>query len=486
MPLTVDFDPDLNGWYFENWGETSEFSWDLFRDSYLGINPTHNCVQAPLDCAFYEIFKNCGAGGNCGGVSLLALALFRYGGYMGFCSPASFYTGGNGPDRADLHRAINLLQARQFSVSGIENFLDVVDAGNLNNAEAVYAKVEEGLGSGNYAVLSLANGVFGDAAHTVIPYDCYSSGGTKYLEIWDPNFPADDNPGHYGGVNARMVINGPTDWEYFPNPGVADPSPYPYRGSNLGWCFAIPMSLILMKDRHPFTLDLVFDALQTAFLSGPGTAIAQISDDEGHTYYKTEKAAHLLRSDIETDPAKRLKGVVRWPWFGRTAGISQPGDLFFIRGSASRSPLKFTISGGNYEFTHFKGRDMIAVESRASRQGKDEIRITTDPMGLKQAVEIKPIGAERTVNLRAVRADESPGVWKSVELRNARLSKNSLRIQLMGVLDDVSVEGTRKKVEFSLTLQERKNKRITAKQYRKVSTETSKPFVLRLKQKAKD
>jgi hypothetical protein len=138
MSITDTFDPDRNGWIFENWGETSELSWDLFRRTYIGINPTHDCVEAPLDCAFYEIFKNCAAGGNCGGMSLLALAMFKHGGWMGFCGPANFYSGVNQPDRTDLYEAINILQSRQFSASGIENFMDVVDSGNLNNAISAY------------------------------------------------------------------------------------------------------------------------------------------------------------------------------------------------------------------------------------------------------------------------------------------------------------------------------------------------------------
>lgn len=89
MPLTMDFDPIVNGWNFQNW-EASSFDWDLFRDAYLGINPTHDCVQAPLDCAFFEIFKNCAQGGNCGGMSLLSLALFKYGGFMGFARRRDF------------------------------------------------------------------------------------------------------------------------------------------------------------------------------------------------------------------------------------------------------------------------------------------------------------------------------------------------------------------------------------------------------------
>ena len=58
MSITDTFDTSRNGWIFENWGETSTFSWDLFRRTYIGINPTQDCIEAPLDCAFYEIFKN--------------------------------------------------------------------------------------------------------------------------------------------------------------------------------------------------------------------------------------------------------------------------------------------------------------------------------------------------------------------------------------------------------------------------------------------
>src|SRR2546421_380588 len=132
MSITSEFDPVVNGFYFENWGEANDFSWDLYTRTYLAINPTQDCVEVPLDCAFYEIFKSCASNGNCGGMSMLALALYKFGGFLGFCSPANFYTGdivgvgssGNytGPDRTDLHQAINIMQARQFSAPGIQNF----------------------------------------------------------------------------------------------------------------------------------------------------------------------------------------------------------------------------------------------------------------------------------------------------------------------------------------------------------------------------
>jgi hypothetical protein len=282
-----------------------------------------------------------------------------------------------------------------------------------------------------------------------------------------------------------MVIHGPTDWEYFPNPLHPNPAPYPYRGSNMGWCFAVPMSLVLPKDRHPFTLDLVFDALQTAFLSGPGAAISQISDEEGRTFYKTEKMVHLQRSDIEADPVKRLKGVIRWPWYGGTGKRNQPGELYFIRGAASRSPLIFTVSGTDYSFIHFKGRNMIALEGRSEQRLKDVIRIVPTPHDLHQTVEIMTVGGSRKVNLRAVRADKERGVWKSVQIKEAKLKHAAMRIKLVGALDDVQVEGIGNKVGFDLKIQERKNRKVAAKQYRNIIADVSRPFSIRSKKKIK-
>jgi hypothetical protein len=196
VALADEFDPAVDGWYFSNWCETlsnpdcdgscvgsCDFTWDLYRQAYLGINPTRDCVEAPLDCLYYdESFKNCAEGGNCGGISLLALALFKYGGYMGFCSPANFYAGTVGPDRDDLHQAINILQARC-------------------------------LAKGDYPVLSIANSFYGADAHTVIPYRVEEnpSGyppGTKIMYIWDPNHPYDDDPDHYleFGSGFRVVL----------------------------------------------------------------------------------------------------------------------------------------------------------------------------------------------------------------------------------------------------------------------------------------
>ena len=54
------------------------------------------------------------------------------------------------------------MQARQFSAPGIQNFLDIVKAGQLNDGVAAWQRVKSGLDSGDYCMVSLATGLFGD------------------------------------------------------------------------------------------------------------------------------------------------------------------------------------------------------------------------------------------------------------------------------------------------------------------------------------
>ncbi|MFC2095803.1 hypothetical protein ACFLSW_05145 [Candidatus Bipolaricaulota bacterium] len=420
VALAEEFDPATDGWYFSNWTEVSpncvgscDFTWDLYRQTYLGINPTHNCVEAPLDCAYYEIFKNCAEGGNCGGISLLALALFKYGGYMGFCSPANFYTGTVSPDRDDLHQTINILQARQFSAAGIENFLDLVGAGDLNNAERAFKEVKECLAKGDYPVLSIANSFSGADAHTVIPYRIEEnpSGyppGTKIMYIWDSNHPYDDDPDHYADWNPanRLVISGMYTWTY-----TSGSTAYSGSGWDAAWCFCIPMSKVLHKSRQPMALDLVFDALLTVFISGPsGTAIAQIEDDKGHRLFKPTNGQVPSEIEWETDEGVRLQGAFRWPWVRNTAPDSP--ELFFIHqpDSGEESGISFTIDGASYRLLLLSEGNLFELAGTSAGPARDVIRLFgTDS---SPYLEITTSSAQRTLTLRQLQINRGSATWR--------------------------------------------------------------------------
>ncbi len=466
MPVTAVFDPAKDGWYFSNWGETGahcigscDFEWDLYRKVYLGINPNHDCAEAPLDCAFYEIFKGCAAQGNCGGMSLLGLAIFKYGGYMGFCSPANFYTGTVAPDREDLHRAINIFQARQFSAPGIQNFIDVVAAGQLNNADAAFKKIKAELGNGDYAVLSLATGMFGDNAHTVIPYAVdESSSGTKLIRVWDPNYPYDDYAGYYTSGNNRLTIHSAFDWEYKQGFGTSKPG-YEYKGTNNGWCFAVPMSVVLHKARHPMTLDILFDALTTAFLHGPGAAITQIEDDEGHRFYAADTDAHMGRSEIETSPVHGMPWAVRWPWYAAAPLGQPPGELYFLRRPPGVGALKLTLRGSDYTLLHSQAGNLVQVAARGGARARDTLTIT-GLSGDAQSLELHTSGAKRSYTVQQLRSFARDGGWRAINLSNARLSAGGLHVQTLGDLQVAQVTGVERHVAFELELQQYRQKEL--------------------------
>ena len=431
MAIQSVFDPGRDGWFFENWGEAADFDWSLYRRTYLAINPTEDPVAAPLDSAFFQIFKSCAAQGNCGGMSLLAVALFKYGGYMGYGSPASFYTGINGPDRADLHEAINIMQARQFSAAGIRNFLDVVKAGELNDGVAAFKRIQSGLASGDYCVLSLSNGLFGDAAHTIIPFSATESGGTRTLLVWNSNRPFDVFPTHYNGVGNRITITSPTSWRYDQGFGGTV-----YDGSNNGWFFAIPTSLIIHKGRQPISPGFVLTGVTTLFVSGTGAAVTQIEDDDGNRLY-TSNTRHSGYGDRELDSMRQVEGVVRWPWAGGLPG-EPPGELFFIERAPGSSPLSVSVSGDAYQVLHL-GTDHLTrlTASAVGKVVKDKVRLHTS-FDDDHTVDMETRADQRDVSMEFQRQGE-PGTWKGVRLQNTISPRDQLQLRVPVSFDTIDV-----------------------------------------------
>lgn len=432
MAIQTEFDPSLDGWFFENWGEATDFDWSLYRRTYVAINPSDDPSASPEDSAFFQIFKSCASKGNCGGMSLLAVALFRYGGYMGYGSPANFYTGVKSPDRADLHQAINIMQARQFSMAGIRNFLDVSKANQLNDGVAAFKRIQSGLASGDYCLLSLSNGVFGDAAHTIIPYRAWESGGTQSLLVWNSNRPFDAYPTHYNGVNNRIDINPSSNsWRYDQGFGGTV-----YDSSNNGWFFAIPTSLIIHKGRHPMSLGFGLTALTTLFVRGTGAAVTQIEDDEGNRLY-TNDTRHAGYRDREMDPMRRVDGVAPWPWAGGLPG-EPPGELFFIERPAGSAPLSISIEGDDYQLFHM-GEDHLTRLRVASvgEMAKDTVRLSTSVDG-EQTVDVETQTTQREVGMQHLRADR-PGTWKGIRLNDTIDAGDRLQMRAPVSLETVDL-----------------------------------------------
>lgn len=469
------FDPKKDGWYFENWGEkgdycigSCDFSWDLFRRTYLGIYPNNDAGAAPLDVTFYEIFKNCASQGNCGGMSVLALALFKYGGYLGFCSPASFYTGTKSPDREDLHRALNIIQARQFSYSGISRYIQAVDHDNLEDPDAAFSNVEVELGKGDYPVLWISTDSFGDAAHTVIPYKIEQKGVQKIMYIWDSNFPYDDNPTRYdSNTDNKLTISPPVgNWSYTSGANHYGPG---------GWCLCVPMSDILKKSRNPFALDTISRALRTLFVGGPGAAVSQVTNGEGKHLYKLEKDVQLSWADLERDPAKRIQGLVRWPWLGNMAHGSLPGELYFMSiRPGQKSDLEVTISGTQYKAVFHQQGNLIEITADSTTRSKDTIRFSNISMP-NQTLEISTLAPQKRMTIRQLRTDIRRKNYRQFEIKNMTLeSRAATNIRIIGDLEGIEVSSSQQAVSFQLNIIQRRNRVVASRQLTGLTTELGK------------
>jgi hypothetical protein len=470
MSVLKRFDPTIESWSFSNWDDPT-FSWDLMRRTYLAINPTQNAVEAPLDSAFYEIlYKAAGSKGNCFGMSMLALALHKFGGFMGFCAPASFYTGDylnsphTGPDRAELHAAINVMHGRQFSAAGVRDFLDRVKQHQLNNGYAAFERIVSGLGSGDYALISLSNGVFGKEGHVLIPYDYEDQGSTKLLYLWDPVRPYVGHPEFYSGGHNKLVISSPTSWHYDQN-YTASTGPvtdgHAFDGSNLGWCFAIPMSVDLHKGRQPLSVGFLATEITFLLASGTGASVTQIEDDDGRRLFARDRI-HSSYADFETSPSTALEGVARWPWLNAAGGDGSLGDLYVIERPRGSAPLTVTVRGSNYRLLQAGAGHLVEIEAAAAAPARDRVRIE-DFTGSDQAVELRTESALRTVSVRQLRPENELGHWRAAAVSKARVEKGRIRIGTADRLGRVEIAADTKRHAFHVELQRYRGDRLASR-----------------------
>src|SRR4029453_10098062 len=111
-PAHADDYASKNGWRFLNFSDAT-FSWDLYRDTFIGIPPTEDPWSSAFDVLFYDqVYKSkLSADGNCFGMSLLDSITQKDGGHLGFCAPVTQYSGdptsaAMGPTDPTLRRAI--------------------------------------------------------------------------------------------------------------------------------------------------------------------------------------------------------------------------------------------------------------------------------------------------------------------------------------------------------------------------------------------
>jgi hypothetical protein len=368
-----------NTTYFTNAAGDTILPWEVYTRSFIGICPdsTMSNVDCQLDLDFYRAYNAAFAvaSGNCFGMSLLANIIYKEEGHMGFCKPVYTYSGGvNGPASAKLCTVITVMQCHEWSHAGImwmaEN-MNITRGIYANDPNYAYDQIAYYLSMGDLPVVTIVQDL-SLVGHTLIPYRLEERGGKRYIYIYDSNKWYPNDSLFYDNNENYIEITPSTDnWSY----KFDDTETW---GSPNGYIFATPMSIVKAASRNPLQLGGVTDALNEIFLVG--ASIAQITDDEGHKFYKTSTSSHNRLSDREDNPSLGMGNLIRMPTsFAPARGVRKiarkrgnPPEIYFAIGSGGRN-LNFEIAstGKKYKFEMAGKDNIIRLSSPAGSTGRD-------------------------------------------------------------------------------------------------------------------
>ncbi|MEO0293577.1 MAG: hypothetical protein ABIN61_05075 [candidate division WOR-3 bacterium] len=370
----------LHTWRFENVTYFTDASgktvlpWEIYTRAFIGICKDSNTakVLCPLDYAFYKAYNAAFAiaSGNCFGMSLLANIIYKEEGHLGFCKPIYTYSGDyNGPASAKLCTTITVMQCHEWSHAGILWIAENITGTHPKDPNYAYKQIEYYLSMGDLPLITL---VKNDSmvGHTLIPYRLKETASKRYIYLYDPNkwYPPDSDF-YDNNKNYIEIDRGSGNWSYEFKPGEI-------WGSPDGYIFATPMSIVKPPSRNPLQLGGITDALNHIFLTGAN--IAQITDGEGHKFYKTSGSSHTRLSDIEDNPRLRIKNLFRMPVNSakRGSNIKEIPEIYFAINSLGKD-LNFEIAsrGEKYNF-EIAGKDnIIKLTSQGGLNGRDLLNI---------------------------------------------------------------------------------------------------------------
>ena len=453
-----------NTTYFEDGGGTTILPWEIYVRSYIGICPDSSeaKVLCPLDYAFYHAYNAAFAvtSGNCFGMSLLANIIYKNEGHMGFCKPIYTYSGDfDGPASPKLDTVITIMQCHEWSHAGIMWMAENITGTHAADPNYAYEQVEYYLSMGDLPVLTLVRDI-SFVGHTLIPYKVEETSSKRYIYIYDPNkwYPHDslfyDNNENYIEIN-KSSDNWSYQWD--------DTTVW---GSPDGYIFATPMSIVKASSRNPLQLGGITDAMNHIFLTG--ASVSQITDDEGHKYYKTSASSHNRLSDVEDNPSLKMKNVFRMPITSAALRRKRPGrtknapEIYFAIGSEGKD-LNFEIAsqGKKYQFEMAGKGNIIRLSAPGGSSGRDEFevkKLSTDDQELK--LSSKRGAAKFEVELQqSVPGSETSRIFKVTNLTAP--SSSPVKLRLAEGRDALLIKGEKGPVSCNLQITQVADGKIT-------------------------
>ena len=368
-----------NTTYFTDGGGTTVLPWEIYVRSFIGICPDSNeaKVLCPLDYAFYHTYNAAFAvaSGNCFGMSLLTNIIYKEEGHMGFCKPIYTYSGGtDGPTSAKLCTVITVMQCHEWSHAGIMWMAENITGTHAADGNYAYEQVEYYLAMGDLPVLTIVKDI-SFVGHTLVPYKVKEVGSKRYIYIHDSNKWIPERQDYYDSdSNYIEVTKSSGDWAY-----VWDGTEI-WGTSSGGYIFATPMSTVKASSRNPLQLGGITDAMNHIFLTG--AHVSQITDDDGHKFYKSSASSHNRISDIEDNPSLKMKNVIRMPITSAALRRKRPGrtknapEIYFAIGSEGKD-LNFEIAstGKKYKFEMAGKDNIIRLTAPGGSSGRDNFEV---------------------------------------------------------------------------------------------------------------
>ncbi len=368
----------INGWRFHNFTD-STFSWDIYRDTFIGIYPTEDAVASPFDVLFYEqVYKSkLSEHGNCFGMSLLNLMIQKNGGHLGYCAPVTQYSGdptpaGAGPTDQMLRRAINIMHGHQVNLPTLQFLLNIFAQHFSKDASYAFDQFNYWQSRGDLTLVSITKGALPTSGgHTLIAYRAVDlGGGNKKLFVLDPNRTwgsTTDQTWYNSESNFIQITNQAWSFEMAGTDGTW--SGDPGSGGNI---VITPISVTGPHTRSPSSLGttIIGTILNTLLLTGDGAQIEQITDAQGKRLYKPGTL------DLDNDPSTGMMNLLPWiPSDQEPSGRQTGAQLLFQLGS-SGGALHITVSAGagGYTLSSTSGRTIVSVTAR-SGSGTDMLTI---------------------------------------------------------------------------------------------------------------
>lgn len=366
----------LNGWGFRNW-KVDSLSWDMYEQVFIGVN-----LKDPQDWAWYEFYCKNADGGQCFGMSLLSVVILKEEGHLGFCKPVYTYPGDNispytGPEDSLLRKAIMLMHGHQLGHACIKWLLQSWEAGTYKDAKFAYDQVKYYLAMNDPPIISILKS--SGKGHAMVPYRCEKKGSSEWrIYVYDPNRPYQSNSGYYDGDSNYIKIEALSSglgykWSFKRDWGEV------WSGGTTkkvfeGGILVTPSSLIKPSSRNPLKLGAALGDIGSLLLTSDVGSIAQITDEKGRRFYKTDAESHTKLSEKEDDPNLGMTNAIRWIYFGE-AKDDYP-EAYLIEGY-SGGDLKIDVASKGKEYKlQFAGKDnLVKVKAMTGAMGRDKLKL---------------------------------------------------------------------------------------------------------------